>query len=82
VWLQGRTGGPVVQLWPVLDINHVDSLAVRKALREEGLVLAFERQLFLEFIKELHEISFPVCIRRAQRSEIILKFTFATYANR
>jgi hypothetical protein len=36
VWLRGRTavGRTTVT---VLDINHVDSLAVRKALREEGL---------------------------------------------
>jgi HNH endonuclease len=36
VWLRGRTavGRTTVA---VLDINHVDSLAIRKALREEGL---------------------------------------------
>ena len=36
VWLRGRTpiGRTTVA---VLDINHVDSVAVREALREEGL---------------------------------------------
>ena len=36
LWLRGRTpiGRTTVA---VLDINHVDSLAVREALREEGL---------------------------------------------
>ena len=39
-----------------------------------------ERELFLEFIKELHEISFPFVLD-TQGSEIVLKFIFASQAS-
>ena len=38
VWLRGKT--PIGRATIVLDINHPDSLAVREALRDEGIFSA------------------------------------------